>query len=253
MVVRLPRIRRATATLDKEIRWLPRLAPLLPLAIPAVLVVGKPADSYPFAWSVYSWLEGETATLDRIADRREAARDLAQFVAAVQRVDPTGGPPPGQHNASRGVPLAMRDDSTRAAISSLTGRIDVDAVTAAWEASLRAPGWRGTPVWFHGDLDSRNMLVERGRLSAVIDWGCLGVGDPACDVMVAWKLLSADTRDIFRVELSVDRATWVRARGWALSQALIALSYYTVDTNAVLVLEAQRWMAEVLADQTAAG
>jgi aminoglycoside phosphotransferase (APT) family kinase protein len=103
-------------------------------------------------------------------------------------------------------------------------------------------------VWVHGDLDARNLLVERGRLSAVIDFGCLGVGDPACDVMVAWKMLSADTRDIFRAALSIDDASWARGRGWALSQALNALSYYTLESNRVLVEEAQHWMAEVLAD-----
>jgi aminoglycoside phosphotransferase (APT) family kinase protein len=248
MVVRLPRVRRAAATLDKEIRWLPRLAPLLPLAIPTTLAVGEPADGYPFLWSVYSWLEGATATVDRIADQRQAAIDLAQFVAALQRVDPADGPPPGQHNSFRGVRLATRDESTRTAIASLGGRIDVNAVTAAWEAALHAPEWSGAPVWIHGDLDSRNVLVEQGRLSAVIDFGCVGVGDPACDVMVAWKLLSEDTHDVFRAELSVDEATWARGRGWALSQALIALAYYTLETNPVLVLEAQRWMAEVLAD-----
>jgi aminoglycoside phosphotransferase (APT) family kinase protein len=199
-------------------------------------------------WSVYSWLEGETATADRIPDRRRAAVDLAQFVAALQRLDPTDGPPPGRHNASRGVPLVRRDEATRAAIASLRDRIDVEAVTAVWEAALHAPEWRDAPVWIHGDLDSRNVLVEQGRLSAVIDWGCLGVGDPACDVMAVWKLLSADTRDIFRAELSIDEATWARARGWALSQTLIALAYYTLETNAVLVLESERWMADVLAD-----
>lgn len=131
----------------------------------------------------------------------------------------------------------------------MSGAIDAAAVTAAWESALRAPEWEHLPVWIHGDLDSRNLLVAKERLSAVIDWGCLGVGDPACDVMVAWKALSADTRDLFRSALSVDEATWARARGWALSQALGALSYYTLETNAVLVVEAQRWMAEVLADQ----
>jgi aminoglycoside phosphotransferase (APT) family kinase protein len=147
------------------------------------------------------------------------------------------------------VPLATRDESTRAAIASLGGAINGGAVTAVWEAALRAPEWERPPVWIHGDLDSRNLLVTEGRLSAVIDFGCLGVGDPACDVMVAWKVLSADTRDSFRTALSVDEATWARGRGWALSQALIALPYYTLETNPVLVREAQRWMAEVLADR----
>lgn len=248
MVVRLPRTERTSGTLEIERRWLPRLAPLLPLAVPAPLAAGSPGEGYPFVWSVYSWLQGENATLERIADLHQAATDLAQFLTALQRVDPTGGPAPSEYNAWRGVPLAMRDEQVRASITSLRSAIDVDAVTAAWEEALQAPEWQHPPVWLHGDLDSRNLLVEQGRLTAVLDFGCLGVGDPACDVMVAWKLLSADTREIFRAALSVDEATWARGRGWALSQALIALAYYTLETNAVLVREAQRWLAEVLAD-----
>jgi aminoglycoside phosphotransferase (APT) family kinase protein len=246
MAVRLPRRRKNAVQLEKERRWLPRLAPLLPLAVPVPLAVGRPGHGYPFAWSVYPWLEGEPATADRIGDPGRAAADLAQFVAALQAVDPTDGPPPGEHNSFRGVPLATRDEATRSAIASLRGALDSGAVTAAWEAALRAPEWERPPVWIHGDLDARNMLVERGRITAVIDFGCLGVGDPACDAMVAWKILSADTRDIFRAALSVDEATWARGRGWALSQALGALSYYTVETNPVLVREARRWLAEVL-------
>lgn len=248
MAVRLPRRHGATGQLDKEHRWLPRLAPLLPLAIPVPLAKGSPAEGYPWHWSIYRWLQGKTATIEPITDPGQAATDLAQFVAALQRVDPTDGPQPGQHNSFRGVPLATRDAQTRAAIASLGGAVDGGAATAAWEAALRAPEWARAPVWIHGDLDSRNLLVEHGRLSAVIDFGCLGVGDPACDVMVAWKVLSAETRDIFRAELSVDDATWARGRGWALSQALMALSYYTLETNRVLVCEARRWLAEVLAD-----
>ena len=122
-------------------------------------------------------------------------------------------------------------------------------MTAAWDSALESPAWGLPPVWIHGDLDARNLLVRDGRLSAVIDWGCLGVGDPACEVMVAWKVLTADTRAIFRNALSVDEPTWARARGWALSQALAALAYYTLETNPVLVVEARRWMAEVLADE----
>jgi len=248
MAVRLPRRRKNTLQLEKERRWLPRLAPLLPLAIPVSLAVGQPAEGYPFEWSIYGWLAGENAIPERIADLAQAATDLARFVAALQRVDPTDGLPPGEHNFFRGEPLAARDEATRAAIASLGATIDAGAVTAAWDEALSAPEWKRAPVWIHGDLDSRNLLVENGWLSAVIDFGSLGVGDPACDVMVAWKVLSADTRDIFRAALSVDEGTWARGRGWAISQALIALAYYTLETNPLLVREAQRWMAEVLAD-----
>ena len=248
LVVRLPRRERTTGTLKKERGWLPRLAPLLPLAVPVPLADGMPADGYPFEWSLYGWLKGEDATKERVTDLSRMAIDLARFIAALQEIDPTGGPSPGEHNFFRGEPLAARDAATRVAIASLGDAIDVGAVTAVWESALGAPEWEHPPVWIHGDLDSRNLLIDDGRLSAVIDWGCLGVGDPACDVMVAWKVLSADTRGIFRTALSVDESTWARARGWALSQALGALSYYTLETNAVLVLEAQRWMAEVLAD-----
>ncbi len=248
MAVRLPRIEDATGQVDKEHQWLPRLAPHLPLAIPVPRALGTPGEGYPWHWSVYQWLEGETATIECIADLCEAARDLAQFVAALQRIDPVGGPPPGVHNSFRGVPLSTRDADTRAAIASLDSMLDASALTTAWEAALQAPAWHGPPVWIHGDLSPGNLLVERGRLSAVIDFGCLGVGDPACDLQVAWNLLSAQTRDVFRAALPVDDATWARGRGWALSVGLIALPYYQ-NTNPVLTDISRRAIDEVLAGQ----
>jgi len=247
LVVRLPRIHWAVEKLEKEEQWLPRLAPELPLAIPAPFARGTPAEGYPWSWSVYRWLERETATIERVADAREAAADLGRFVAALQRVDPADGPPPGEHNSYRGVPLATRDAVTRAAIHSLREVIDVDAATVAWDAAVGALAWDGPPVWIHGDLQSGNLLAVQGRLSAVIDFGCLGVGDPACDAMVAWTYLTAETRDAFRAELSVDDATWARGRGWALSVAVVALRYYR-DTNPVLSGIARHAIAEVLAD-----
>lgn len=252
MAVRLPRIHWAIGQVEKEQRWLPRLAPLLPLAIPMPLAKGIPGEGYPWHWSVYRWLDGETATIDRIADPRHLATDLARFIAALQQIDPTGGPSPGTHNSSRGVPLAVRDAPTRAAIASLDGLIDTGAATAAWDAALRAPAWHGSPVWVHGDLQAGNLLAVGGRLSAVIDFGCLGVGDPACDLMVAWNLLSADTRDVFRAALAVDEATWVRGRGWALSVGLIALPYYQTS-NPVLAGIARSAIDEVLADHKGGG
>ena len=248
MAVRLPRHAPSVAPLEKELAWLPRLAPLLPLAVPLPLATGGPGAGYPFPWAVYRWLPGQPATAAPIAAAGPAAADLAAFIAALQALDPTDGPPPGAHNASRGLPLARRDRATRAAIAALTGTIDVDAVTAGWDAALAAPGWSGTPAWLHGDLDGRNLLVTDGRLCAVIDFGCLAVGDPTCDVAVAWKLFAGPSRDIFRAALAVEDATWTRARGWVLSQAVMALSYYTLETNPVLVREARRWLGEALAD-----
>lgn len=247
MAVRLPRIGWATGQVEKEHLWLPRLAPHLPIAIPVPLAKGKPAEGYPWDWSVCRWLEGENATIARITDLRRAANHLAQFVAALHRIDPTGGPLPGAHNFGRGLPLGMRDVDTRAAIASLGGMLDTDAVTAAWDSALQAPAWEGPPVWIHGDLASGNLLIERGRLSAVIDFGGLGVGDPACDLIVAWDLFSGESRDAFRAALVVDDATWARGRGWALSVALIFIPYY-MDTNPVGVEGARRTIDEVMAD-----
>ena len=252
LAVRLPRREKNVLQLRKERRWLPRLSPVLPLAVPVPLAEGKPGEGYPFEWSVYRWLPGRSASEAPIADTRRAAADLAAFITALQRVDPSDGPPPGEHNFYRGEPLAARDRATRTAIASLGGAVDAGAATAVWEAALAAPEWSRPPVWIHGDLDARNLLVEDGRLTAVVDFGSVGVGDPACDVMVAWKLFAGEPREVFRRTLAVDDSTWARARGWALSQAVVALAYYTLETNAVLVREAETWLAETLADGTAA-
>ncbi|RMF76469.1 MAG: aminoglycoside phosphotransferase family protein, partial [Chloroflexi bacterium] len=226
MVMRLPRIHNAVAQVDKEQMWLPKLAPHLPLAIPTPLARGKPGAGYPFQWSIYRWLDGDNAMLDRITDPAQMATQLAQFINALQHIDTTGGPCPGSHNFSRGVPLVMRDADTRAAIDSLHGIIDTDAASAAWDAALNTPAWNNPPVWIHGDLQSGNLLAQNGRLSAVIDFGGLAVGDPACDLQVAWNLFDVEARAVFRDAVSVDEATWARGRGWALSVGLIALPYY---------------------------
>ena len=246
MTVRLPSAEAYTGQVEKEHRWLPRLAPLLPLPIPVPLAMGVPADGYAWHWSVYRWLEGENATIERIADLDQFATALAQFLAALQRIDPAGGPPPGQHNFFRGAPLAIYDTETRDAIASLNGKIDTDAVTAAWEAALQAT-WHGPPVWLHGDVSAANLLVKRGRLSAVIDFGCSGVGDPACDLTIAWTLFSGESREAFCAALPVDGATWARGRGWALWKGLITLAEH-INTNPLEAEKARRAIDKVLAD-----
>jgi aminoglycoside phosphotransferase (APT) family kinase protein len=241
--VRLPRRRGwVIGSMDEEFEWLPKLAPLLPLRVPTPVARGVPGEGYPHEWAVYDWLEGEDAASAPL-DLPRAAGDLAELLAALRRVDPAGGPPPG----IRGGPLAPRDKATRAGIVALGDLIDADAVTAAWDDALAAPDWEGPPMWIHGDLDARNLLVENGQITGLLDWGCLCVGDPACDVKVAWAVLDAGTRPLFRELLEIDDATWARGRGWALSQAIIALPYY-LYSYPVIVQEAWRWLGEALAD-----
>jgi len=242
MMVRLPQVEDADGQAQKEFQWLPQLAPRLPLAIPIPLVMGKPAEDYPWHWSIYRWFEGDTATTGRIADPRQAAADLGKFIAALQRVDPADGPPSG-----RGSSLTERDPHTRAAIASLAGRIDADAATAAWESSLMVPAWESALVWTHGDLFPSNILVKDGQLSAIIDFGDAGLSDPACDMLGAWSFLSVDVHDFFRAELSISDATWARGRGWALSIALLALKYFR-GADMPIVHFATKIVHEVLAD-----
>jgi aminoglycoside phosphotransferase (APT) family kinase protein len=246
LVARLPRKERVDEQVDKERKWLPRLAPQLPVALPVPVAKGKPGNGYPFFWSVYSWLEGENPPADGIGDA-SVATDLAGFIDTLQRIDPAGGPPAGEQNFFRGAPLAVRDDPVRAALAALAETIDTDAAATAWDSALNAPPWPGPPVWIHGDLTPENVLVRGGRLSAVIDFGCLGVGDPACDLMVAWTVLSAEARAVFRAGLDADEATWDRGCGWALSTGLIALPYYK-DTNPPRAANARYRIGEVLTD-----
>ena len=246
-IVRLPRIDWAVGQVEKDLRWLPVLAPQLPLAIPEPIAAGGPTDAYPWAWGVYRWLEGETLPADRLGEARGAASDLARFLSALRQIDTAGGPAAGPPNSSRGVPLATRDEAVRAAVAELGDTVDTEAVTAIWEEALQAPEWHGAPTWLHGDLLPGNLLLVDGRLRAVIDFASLCVGDPACDLMVAWTFLTAETRPELRVALDVDDAGWMRGRGWALSWALIALPYYR-ETNPTLASYAHRTLAEVLAD-----
>ena len=244
LVVRLPRIAGAAGQVEKEQRWLPRLAPLLPLDVPSPLAQGAPGAGYPWNWSVYRWLEGENATTDRIVDAHQAALDLANFLSALHGIVPAGGSSP-LPTSSRCAPLAARDQETREAMALLAERFDARAMTAVWETALAQPEWRGPPLWLHGDLHAGNLLAKNGRLRAVIDFGCLGVGDPAADVMAAWLYLPAAVRDTFRAALGVDDATWARARGWALSVGLIAFPYYE-HTNPELATIAWRAIEETL-------
>jgi len=237
--VRLPRIDGPTEPGSRELDWLPKLAPLLPVEIPVPIAQGRPSDDYPWFWEIHTWVEGDTVPVQEV-DAIQAARDLAALVGAMQRIDPAGAP------AGRGIPLAKRDPQVRYWLARFEGD---PGVTAEWERALAAPPWDGPPVWHHGDLDMRNWLVRDGRIAGVIDWGAMGVGDPACDVMVAWKLHSPEARDAFRDALPTDDATWERARGWALSQSVAILAYYTRENNGTLFDEAESWLDLVMSER----
>ena len=248
LAVRLPRRPSAAGQVAKEARWLPALASHLPIAIPVPLAMGQPGEGYPHPWGVYRWLEGETAQAERLADPGAAAESMAAFVTALQAIDAREAPLPGAHNAHRGVPLAARDRAVRAALDRLAGEIDTTAAAAAWERALAAPAWAGPPTWLHGDLSPFNLLARGGELSAVIDFGCLGAGDPACDLQPAWNLLAPGARERFRARLAADDAMWERGRGWALSVAVIQLPYYR-DTNPGLAANSRFTIDAVLAER----
>lgn len=246
MVVRLPLTRGGVGDVLLERAWLPRLAPQLPQPVPEALGDGVPAEGFPWPWSVYRWLAGENPEVEALSEPVLLAEDLAGFVAAMRSITLPGAPP-----AHRGGPVASLDVETRAAIEELRGipqeGVDCDAATAVWEEALRTPGWDGPPVWLHADLMPGNLLVEAGRLTSVIDFGCLGTGDPACDLFPAWNLLPARAREVFREALGVDDATWIRGRGRTLSQALIALPYYR-STNPAMARNARHVIRTVLGE-----
>lgn len=237
--VRLARRGGSTTPNSREFTWLPKLAQSVPLEIPVPIALGHPNGEYPWFWYIYTWVEGEMLPLEEI-DAIQAARDLAAFVAALQQIDSSNGP------QGRGVPLARRDEEFRYWLARFDG--DAAAVLEVWESALAAPPWSGPPVWHHGDLDMRNWLVRNKRITGVIDWDLMGVGDPACDVMVAWKLHSLAARDAFREALPMDHATWVRARGWVVSQAVAVLAYYTPENNPILYREARSWLDLALSE-----
>lgn len=249
MVIRLPYRESAIEFPDKEHRWLPRLAPYLSLSVPVPLAKGHPGRGYPWLWSIYSWLEGDDGWTQPIEDLRQAAIDLAGFITDLQRIDPSEGPRHGIHNHFRGEPLADRDPLVRSAIEELGDRIDRRRITKAWDLALKQP-LQYKDLWIHGDLQPGNLLTQCGKLTAVIDFGLLGVGDPACDLLPAWNLFTRDSRRVFRSAIQVDDAAWIRGQGWALYQALLALAYYW-DTNQVMVRMSQRIISEILNDRSA--
>lgn len=242
LAVRLPRRALGAAHLQRERRWLPVLAPRLPLPVPVPLAEGVPAEGYPWPWTVCRWLAGKSAAVQPVGDLGQAAVVLARFVTALQLIDPAGGP----GSEFRGGPLAGQNRAVQAAAEAMHDSFDPAAVVAAWGTALAAPRWAGPAVWMHGDLHPANLLVHDGQVSAVIDFGLVAVGDPACDLMVAWTFLTTVARRRFRSALAVSDSTWTRARGWALEFGIRCAAH--ADNDPVLSHIGQHTVSEVLAD-----
>ncbi|MFF8375324.1 aminoglycoside phosphotransferase family protein [Streptomyces sp. NPDC015661] len=243
LAVRLPKADWAAGHAEKEQRWLPHLAPHLTLPVPVPVGHGRPGEGYERGWSVFAWLDGDDAYNAPVTDLAHAAVELGRFGVALRGVDATGGP-----HASRGGPVTDWEEGAMApAVNALgaDGTLDAEAATAAWESVLRLPAWQGDPVWQHGDLLPGNLLTRDGRLHAVIDFGALGTGDPAVDLMAAWSLLTPDTRPLFREAAEVDDATWARGRGWALCWGVVTEHYYR-GKNHVLATVAHRTWTQAL-------
>jgi aminoglycoside phosphotransferase (APT) family kinase protein len=245
LYARLPRVPRYVRALEREWRWLPELAPELTLRIPEPVALGQPAAEYPVTWAIYRWIDGHPYTDQLVEDERQAARDLARFVTELRRIPPLADAPEGGRR-----PLVELDAATRTSITAAGDAIDGPAALAAWDRALQAPAWDGQPRWIHSDLLRPNLLVDGGRLRAVIDFGSVGVGDPATDVIPAWAVFGRTGRQAFRAALDVDDATWTRARGIALHQAAALIPYYSVSNPAFAEL-GRRTVAEVIADHRA--
>lgn len=248
MSVRMPSGRRYAEHVGIEHEWLPKIAPHLPLAITEPLGRGTPALGVPWPWSVNRWIIGDTAGVDVIGDLTEFATDLAYFLNALQRIDASDGPPPGQENFFRGGDLTVYDSETRNCIETLGDVIDSEMALSLWKSALNAKA-DGSSVWVHGDIAVGNLLVRRGRLCAVIDFGQLAAGDPSCDLAIAWTFFSGSSRSAFRVGLSVDDATWARGRGWALWKALITMVKHE-RIHRIEYKMAERTICEVLSDES---
>jgi aminoglycoside phosphotransferase (APT) family kinase protein len=246
MTVRLPSQEAYAAQVKNEQCWLPKLAPFLPVPIPTPLAMGRPTEDYPWPWSVYQWIDGQTASLERIADLKQFAKQVAEFLVAFQKIDTTGGPVAGAQNFYRGGPLSIYDAQAREAIAILADELDVKAVNAIWDQALSSI-WDKPPVWVHGDIAVGNLLVDQGQLCAVIDFGQLAIGDPACDLAIAWTFFDDESRAVFRSVLGLDAATWMRARGWVLWKALIVLAGLS-GTNPAGIKESRRVLHVLLDD-----
>lgn len=241
-VVRIPSAIGYVPQVAKEQAWLPRLAEALPLRVPTIVATGAPTARFPHPWSVYDWIAGDTLARTPVDDEVAFARDLARFLVALRRVDTAGAPSPGLHSGWRGSAVDHWNDEVEALLPRIGDRRRRERAAALWRDALAHP-FLDAPVWVHGDVSTTNLLVRDGRLTAVIDFGCAAVGDPACDTVMAWTSFSGPSRAAFIEHLDVDDGTWARGRGWALWKALTLL-----DSPDAAQVESARRTFDVLLD-----
>lgn len=237
MSVRLPSRECYVPQVEKELFWLPKLRPYLSLPISEPIAKGEPAEGYPWVWSINKWLEGETVSYHNISSLNQFAIDLAGFLKELQTINSSNGPIAGKHNFFRGGSLSVYNEETRTAIESLQSILEPEVLTEIWNAALQSE-WQKKPVWVHGDIASGNLLVNEGKLCGVIDFGILGIGDPACDLTMAWTFFDEESRKTFMDSMGLDKNTWNRARGWALWKALI--TFDALEKDSLIAVDAKR-------------
>lgn len=220
LAVRLPSHQRYVAGITKEDAFLPVIGQHLTLAVPVPVATGRPTADFPHPWSVRRWVVGDTPDRDPHLDRARFAHDLGGFVRELRAVPSVGGPAAGQHSFYRGCHLSVYGDQVQTALRELAGQVDVAACEAVWLDAVRTV-WSSAPVWVHGDLAVGNLLTADGELCAVIDFGTCAIGDPACDLVIAWSFLEGEECQIFRDAAGLPADTWARARGWGLWKALV--------------------------------
>jgi aminoglycoside phosphotransferase (APT) family kinase protein len=247
MSIRLPSSESYTPQAEKEQTWLPFLSQKLPFQIPVLLEKGNPSEMFPYKWGIYKWLDGDNLELELIRDISRLAKDIARFLTQLQKIDTVNAPLAGRHCFYRGAPLEVYHAETKRAIHNLSKIIDAKFATEIWDKAVGTK-WKKPPVWFHGDIAKGNILTRNGQLYAIIDFGCCGVGDPACDLSIAWTFLPEQARKVFKSKLDLDEATWQRGRAWALWKALITLEGNTGKVETSKTQEAIKTLKEIFDD-----
>jgi len=234
-LIKMPIAKKYEIQIDTTFHWLPKLANHLPFKIPQPLGRGKPSPAYPFKWAIYNWIEGDTVFESKNIDGEKFADDLVTFIKDLHKINIDNAPAPSIHNFYRGGDLRIYDTEIIASISALKGKIDYRKAMQIWEKSI-ASQYHDSPLWIHGDLSLGNILLEEGQIKAIIDFGMIAAGDPACDLAVAYNIFTADVREEFIIKMDMKKDVWDRAKGWALWKSLISFA----NPKATNVVEATR-------------